>query len=488
MTLFIQDTAAGGGGGNLDPAQAAVDLAVIANGDTGLGLALPVGNREQVTYARSEAGVPPIRLDDLANTNFMPDYGGGGGPQAVPVVILPVLANFVFNDGTSILTAAGRALPPSNSGLPGAGLNTTTDCLVIYDTTQNNGAGYCTARAGTNGTLDLQTPNPVILYHELSHAFRIVTNALNALSPTCNPSSPEENAAITEENDLRTQIANETGSAPVLRDPGIHCGGLCSGGSSGTCCIIASVASGSPVSDEVAALRAVRDGLLRRGEVGFAFFETLHRDYYAFSPQVCTLMARRPALRPLVLEAFVRPLVSMLGLVVRYALGAAGPTALGGTFAAEHEDRVAARARLAMLRRAREVLRGHAPDLPDEQRELAALLAPGLRSEHVVWALVEPVLLHESVLAAHVAGRPADALGEGLAAGIDAWAARLPLDDVWAALSAAELRSEVALLETTLLRTPAARTTFRRRLVRRHGGASAVRELGDGRIEGGAGA
>src|SRR5206468_3724559 len=115
--------------------------------------------------------IPATRLATLVNTNFNPDYGLGAGPQAVPIVILPVLANFVLNDGRSILAVGGTSLAPSNSGLRGAALNNTTDCLVIYDTTQNNGAGYCAAR-GTTATLNLQTPNPVILYHELSHAFR----------------------------------------------------------------------------------------------------------------------------------------------------------------------------------------------------------------------------------------------------------------------------------------------------------------------------
>ena len=179
MTVFIQNDATGAGTGTLDANQGAVDLAIVANGDTGLGLAAAVGNRQQVTYARTDPGTPPTRLDTLVNTNFNPDYGLGAGPQAVPIVILPVLANFVRSDGALVTTFGGTALPPSNSGLAGAGLNTTTDCLVIYDTSQSNGSGYCTARAGTGGTLDLQTPNPVILYHELSHALRTATNAMN---------------------------------------------------------------------------------------------------------------------------------------------------------------------------------------------------------------------------------------------------------------------------------------------------------------------
>ncbi|MGI8998916.1 MAG: hypothetical protein ACR2GO_04345, partial [Candidatus Limnocylindria bacterium] len=171
MTLFVQNDATGAGAGGVDAQQAAVDLGVATNGDTGLGLAAQIGDRQQVTYARTDPGLPAIRVDALVNTNF------NLNPQGVDIVIIPVLANFTLNDGRSILTIGGTALPPSGSPLPGSTLNNTNSCLVIYDTTQNNGTGWCTARAGTNGTLDLPISNPVILFHELSHAFRIATNA-----------------------------------------------------------------------------------------------------------------------------------------------------------------------------------------------------------------------------------------------------------------------------------------------------------------------
>jgi hypothetical protein len=192
MTMFIQNDATGAGTGNINSQQGFMDLTAIANLDTGLGLGALVGNRQQLTYNRTDNGVPATRLGNLVNTAFNPDYGLGAGPQAVNIIVIPAAANFVFNDGTIVTAVAGRALPPSNSGLAGAGLNTTNDCLVIYDTTQNSGVGYCVARAGTGGTIDLDFPGSVILYHELSHAFRIVNDTLLALTAACNPSSPEE--------------------------------------------------------------------------------------------------------------------------------------------------------------------------------------------------------------------------------------------------------------------------------------------------------
>lgn len=477
MTLFIQTDATGAGTGTVDPNLATVDLAIIANGDTGLGFNAAVGNRQQVTYARTDPGAPPVRLDALVNTAFTPDYGLGAGPQAVPIVILPVAANFFLNDGSSILTRGGTALPPSNSGLGGAGLNTTTDCLVIYDTTQNQGNGYCTARAGTGGTLDLQTPNPVILFHELSHAFRIVNDTLLALGGGCNPSSPEENAAINDENQLRTQMAAAAGTPAVLRDPGIHCGALCAGGSTGTCCIVASVASGSPISDDVAALRRVRDGFLRTSEIGYAFFEALHRDYYAFSPQVVLLMARKPELRHVVLEGFVRPLVTMLGIMEVIALGDGSSGGLGARFRDEAGPREAALERLATIDLARRVVAGSSEGLDEGHRELAGLLAPALDSPHLSWGLISPVELYATVLEAALEDADDEDLGRQLRDGFEDWAVRMPLDDVWASLSTAQLHDALAFLDGTLLRSAAARAAFRDRLRREMPAVTAIASL-----------
>jgi hypothetical protein len=474
MTMFIQNDATGAGTGNVDPQQAFVDLLLIANLDTGLGLAAAVGNRQQVTYNQADPGIPATRLNTLVNTAFTPDYGLGAGPQAVNIIVLPVLANFTFNDGTIVTNVGGRALPPSNSGLAGAGLNNTNDCLVVYDTTQSNGAGYCTARAGTGGTLDLRTPNSVILYHELSHAFRIVNNGLLALGAGCNPSSPEENAAITDENDFRTQRANAAGAPIVLRDPGIHCGANCGGGGGDDCCIVATVASGSAVSAEVAGLRAVRDGLLRKSEVGYAFFQALHHDYYAFSPQVCTLMAGRSELPGFVLEGFVRPLVYVLRLIVDYTLADATPEALGVRFAADHVDRDRVNARLQRLSRAGGVLRGREVELSPTETTLASLLAPALSSEHVKWALLEPILIYASALHTYAADGFDQGPGEQLVGDIDAWASRMPIQDLWASLSVDEVADQLATLDVVLLRSDEARARFRGRLKRQFADIPAV--------------
>lgn len=477
MTMFIQNDATGAGAGNVDPNQGFVDLTLIANLDTGLGLGAQAGNQQPVIYARTDNGIPATRLDNLVNTNFTPDYGLGNGPQAVNIIVIPAGANFVFNDGAVITAVAGRALAPSNSNLAGAGLNTTNNCLVIYDTSQANGNGYCVARAGTGGTIDLGFPGSALLYHELSHAFRIVNDNLQALTAGCNPSSPEENAAITEENDQRTQLANQAGNPAVLRDPGIHCGqaGPCAGGGGGgsSCCIVASVASGSALSEEVNSLRSVRDGLLRKTEVGFFFFQSLYQDYYGFSPQVCTLIAQHPALRSLVLEGFVRPLVTILQLIECYALGNEDAETLGREFGAAHPEREVAATRLDTLSRARKLLAGDAL-LADKELKLAKLLSPALTSEYVTWALIEPLEIYEAALHTHLTESDVDRVGAQLHDDINAWAGRIPLGNIWASLSVAELGNEVKALDTILLRTPELRACFRHRLKGKFGDITAV--------------
>lgn len=482
MTLFVQNNAAGGGGGTLNPAQGAVDLGVIANGDTGLGLAAAVGNRQQVTYTPTLAGAPVNRLNALANTNFTPNYGAGA--QAVVIAILPVGANFTLNDGTLITNVAGTALPPQNSGLAGANNNTTNDCLVIYDTSNAAGNGYCVARAGTGGTLDLNLPTSVLLYHELSHGFRIVNNNLLALTLGCNPSSPEENAAITDENDVRTQNANFTGDAPALRDPAIHCG---NSGPCGGCCIVASVASGSPVSAEVKALRAIRDGLVRSTEVGFAFFERFFYDYYDFSPQVCTLMARRPDLSTQILVGFVRPLIVALRLLNHHAVEASSAEELGDRLRLYHPDRQEAAATLAALQRTRALWQGHTAADDAVAGELVHLLRDRASpSEHIRWGLLEPLRIYGEALQAYAAGDPSAAIGQALQQSFAAWAAEVPLDHIWASLSGEQLMSELAFYESRMLRPADARARFRRRLLERFADITAVRVvLGHGTMPAG---
>ena len=470
MTVFIQNDAAGAGAGTVRPELAAVHLTVIANLDTGLGLGAATGNLQAVTYTRTDPGVPPRRLDTLVNTDF------GVNPAGVDIIVLAVGANFTLNDGSLITTVGGTALPPAGSGQPGATLNGTASCLVIYDTSDNDGNGYCVARQGGGGALDLRIPLPVMAYHELSHAFRIVTDSLLALTATCDPASPEEHAAIVDENDMRTQLADQLSEPVVRRDPNIHCGRGCGGGGDGSCCVVATVTSGSRLSAEGGALRELRDSFLRRSETGFAFFEALHHAYYAFSPQVVTAMAADLDLRAVTLDGFVRPLIRMLRLIRDYAVDGAGAADLGRRFLDGLGDPAEVRATRAALDRVDVLIRSAVPTGPDTtERRVAGLLAEwALPDAHIRWALVEPVRDYHRLLSV-VAAEPAEDLGQRLHSMIVDWSGRLPVEPCWGALDLATARAELAMLTGTVLRDPGARRAFLDRLLAGYGSVTAVR-------------
>lgn len=480
MTLFIQNDAVGAGAGTVLPALAMMHLTVIANLDTGIGLGATTGNLQAVTYTQADPGIPATRLNTLVNTNF------GVNPAGVDIIVLAVGGAFTLSDGSLITTRGGTALPPSGSGLPGAGLNGTTSCLVIYDTTDNNGSGYCLARAGTGGTLDLRLPLSVMAYHELSHAFRIVTSALLALTAACNPSSPEENAAITDENDMRTQLATLLGDPVVLRDPGIHCGRSCGGGGGGSCCIVASVSSGSPLSAEVAELRALRDQFLRTSEAGYAFFDSLHYAYYGFSPQVVTVMAADLEARATVLHGFVRPLIRMLRLVRDYAVGGAEAGELGRRCAAELGDPREAGAAQAVLDQVVAMTdRTGAVELSPAAQTIADLLAGrALPDPHISWALIEPLRIYHLILRLVQDGVPAPSVGRQFTGAVARWAGNMPIDACWGTFDLDTARRELEFLEATLLRSPLSRRAFRRRLAERYGAATAIATVVGERIEG----
>lgn len=475
MPTFILQDASGIGSDDLDAARGFVDLAIIAN-DTGLGLDDPAAGMAQVTYDRTEGGPLRLRVDAMVNTAFSPDYGGGA--QNVDTIVIAGLHGFTLDDGTP-MADNGMALPPQSSGLPGAVLNSTEQCLVIYDTE----ISICLVTQGGDGTFDLPVPTPVVLYHELSHAFRIVQNTLLALSGTCNPSSPEENAAITDENVLRSDLATRQGIAPVLRDPGNHCGGVCGGGSggSGGCCIIATLASGSAASPQVRSLRAARDHFVRGTEVGHAFFARFFRDYYAFSPQACTILAGDAALSRQVLEGFIEPLLAFWWIMTERSRRRMDGPALGAAFQALYPDRGEAGRRRAAMERcagfwfgadiAQHAQRGSAEAAA---RLLALLRERAWPSEHMQWTLVAPVRIHHTLLLRHLAGDDAAAIGAEFARQLDAWAPEAPLGEIWAALSTEQVARELAFCDAALLQTPERARRFRERLGARFHDITAV--------------
>ncbi len=468
MTMFVVNNIGGFGPGTLDPLQVFIDLVVIAD-DTELGLLADAGGMQEVQYNQVENGPTQDRLNELVNTNFAPDYGSG--PQAADILIIAGPGTLSVTDGTTIITVAdnGLALPPGNSGLDGADFNPTNDCVVLYDTTVN----ICVARAGSGGTLDLGFTPGVLLYHELSHTRRQLLNTTLALSATCDPASPAESDAIADENVMRAAIANRFSVPVVLRDTNIHCGGPCET-DPGSCCIIASVVSGSPQSPEVQALRNMRDRFVRRSDVGFAFFEQLFHDYYSFSPQFSTEIARSPAFATLILDGFVNPLLRFWKLMVVRGFTEAAPGVVGQCFVDMHSDPAGVVTTVRALEQTEAYWGGQLPVDGQMGPYLDLLRDRAWTSEHVRWAIIEPVRLYRDLLLAMVDGASPDELGAHATAFIGRWAPTFPLDDVWGSLATDQVADEMQRWSNHLLVTEAARRTFAERLYERYSHISSI--------------
>jgi hypothetical protein len=471
MAMFVLTDATGLGTATLDSNGAFVDLVAIAN-ETGIGLNPEASGRRQVTYTRALTGPPQMRLDTLVNTTFTPDYGAG--PQNVDIVVVSLSGNLVLADGTIISTSNnGTALAPTGSGRAGSASNPTANCLVLYDTAMT----VCVARAGTGGDLDLPMPGPVLLYHELSHAFRIVQDTLLALTGICDPSAPEENAAIVDENDVRTQIAGLLGLPVALRDPGIHCGQICP--DPGNCCIVATLASGSSKSSHVQRLREVRDRFLRRTEVGYAFFDQLHYDYYGFSPQVVTLMAGDPELHRVVLRGYVEPLLEIWEfMVARSVSPGLSDGKLGQLFVDHLPPAQMRRERLEWFRQIEPTWADDEPAGGVVPGELLSLLRErAWPHESVQWALVRSLLVYHEGLTMVIDGHDVDAVGRRLRSLIDDWTADFPIAGFWGELTADQVAAELAVCDEYLLQTDVARERFRQRLVERFAACTAIQAL-----------
>ncbi|HEX6622058.1 MAG TPA: hypothetical protein VF024_20500 [Solirubrobacteraceae bacterium] len=444
MTLFLQNDAGGSGTGGVFPDRGFGHLVQIANMDTGIGQNAAVGDLIQVTYTETLTGIPPDRLDNLVNTDF------SGVPGTTDIIVIPVDETFVRPNGHHVTENAGLTFPVGHSENP------TSSVLIVYDTSDNNGGGYCLPAEG-GGTVGF--PGAVILYHELSHALRMATSSQLDNSDTGCTANPEEHQAEIDENDMRDQLG------VGHRDTTQHCATT---GCTSNCCVVASVATGSPYSADVNELRRLRDDSLRGSEVGFDFFERLHYDYYAFSPQVVRMMERAPDLRG-VSAGFVVPLTRCLQLLRSYTERRPGAVALGERFEAglraspelaglSAQDIALA---LALLRSPDE----DAPGLPAELAPLAELLRDrASRSPYIRWALLDTIEIYLAAAGRRLEGDGPEQLGRWLSHAFDAWGADLPLTDVWQRLSDYAIGEELGFLRRRLLPSPPARARFAGRL------------------------
>jgi hypothetical protein len=194
---------------------------------------------------------------------------------------------------------------------------------VVYDVSRCCGEGVFNFDIAGN---KISKPNPVVLYHELSQAFRAATNTQAA---------NDEIPAETDENVLRSQLGlclrdvnNHDGGCGSGDDCGGNDGGvdggppafgcLVAGGGGG--CFIVSATTGSSESIEVACLRALRDRVGGVSGLSAQLIETIYRDYYQFSPGIAAELEQSVFARQAILRIVVRPLLAWYTLAGALAL------------------------------------------------------------------------------------------------------------------------------------------------------------------------
>ena len=312
--------------------------------------------------------------------------------------IVGVDGHTIWSDGTTVETTPAFALGDT----------------LFYDTSNSNGAGRWII--GINGNQECTNPT-VILFHELAHSFH--NHGLGSVAD-------EEREAIEDENWLREALGL------VPRDPERLDGGV--GCPDDGCCIVASVACGSPYAADVNRLRRLRDDVLRGSTLGARFFDALFREYYAFSVEIARILVRDAAARGQVEQWLVRPLVGILEVMKNYRLAPGDRQGLGrdllallreSPFATPEQAREAGRLLEALAAGETADENGGLNETTWRIRVLLAFWLP--RSPHVRWGILEPLRIHGAALKLFAAESDAEKAGLWLSEQIDAWLRELPL-------------------------------------------------------------
>ncbi len=350
-------------------------------------------------------------------------------------------SDFVYGDGTTVETR------------PGSTFGSTT---IFYDTENCDGDGRWIV--GTNGDRECTT-SAGILHHEMGHA----------LLSSADPLHPESDA-IVQENDLRARMGLV---ARDVADGQSGCGCPDSG-----CCIIASVASGSPYSAEVHALRKVRDRMLRGTRLGAGLFDALFEEYYRFSVPVSRAMVTSDEARENVERWLVKPLIRALEVALEHVRRPEEPEHLGrlllqdaaGDFPMSVEalgDWSKAAFFIACVQQpgAAEQLGASAAvaQLDPRTVEIATLLARDLPNcPHVIWAILQPLQIYAEARDCAETEPDARVLGDFLTRRLNRWLSAVPLTG-WEGATPQEVGRDLALLRETVLTNPAVFAAFERR-------------------------
>jgi hypothetical protein len=305
---------------------------------------------------------------------------------AFPIVITPLPGGIDPYSGEDI---TGNGLTYVDTG------PTPNVIHIAYDTSQANGQGLALFDKDGNA---IQTPNAVILYHEMSHAFHEAINQIPFPQSDCPGNTSDEPAAEIDENVLRTQlglclrdVCNHNGETGF----GKACGGratpdgppLVDGNAppEDTGCFIVTAATGSPQATEIIRLRAMRDRLAARSAIARDLIAAVYDEYWRFSPQIALAVAATPAARAAVRQFVVGPLFAWFELAEALALDGDVERALGGVAAACPAELAPQTALVLNLAAA-----GGSP--PPGLEALSGALRQAAARPLAAWALLRPLL------------------------------------------------------------------------------------------------
>lgn len=419
------------------------NLVTVSGDDGGLGMADVAGDSTvmQITYTET-AGQPATadRLNQLVNNNF-------GAPITTTQDIVVTAVNG-GNDPYLGVDVTGNGFTYIDGDV----------IRVVYDVSRCCGDGVFNLDVGGN---KISKPNPVVLYHELSHAFRAATG-----TQAVNDEVPAE----TDENVLRTQLglclrdvnshdggcgAGDTcGGSDGGPDGGPPAGGCAAGNDDG--CFIVSATTGSSESAEVTSLRQLRDRVAGVSGLGAQLIDRIYGEYYQFSPQMAARLEQSLLARLAVLGIVVRPLLAWYALAGRLALdpadGEAVRQAARDVLGAcpRHLGGASIVATLAALRS------GAALPAPASRllREFGPRLRVAMTLRYASWAIFDPLeSAWDCVIHRH---DPVDAVSR--------WLAQAPVQTLPAPHEPAQLDAELAALASFLDFRPQAKGPLGARL------------------------
>jgi len=452
MGLFLAQTV---GTNNFQFAKAQMHIISIAKTDTKIGFSSTVTNLQgvncaRVTYAPSLTGPTITRLNAFVN-----NVGYASPPH---VVALAVPAGTMFSggslNGVLVSAVAGASFRVGDAGSP-----MSNHICAVYDADDCDGTGHWVDKDG-GGTTSF--PPDVILYHELSHCFHFATAA---------PDS--EPLAETDENDMR-----DVRGLPH-RNIASHNGGCGSGPT--TCCVVASLATGSSYSEEIQRFRHLREHTLRRSIVGDDLFNEFHHRYYGFSPEVTRLIGHQPNLRPIIRDRFVMPLLAGVEMLICYAdhkgkglasllRAQASRKDLSAVYQGSSLEELAGYIKVVrnfdneMISRA---LNRKGRKYSGLKKLLRHINVETLRDEYIDWLLVAVVELWVGSARILDSGRSNAEIDLEIYEKIIQWIALMPISGVWKELSRLETETELQGLEQFIF-DPRSKEIFSERLIEKH--------------------